>query len=388
MPVEFAIELAWRTTASKRGAGGRLIARAIVVAVRRRTGTRLQPGGSESFTVENLLQRSRFELKYIIGEPTAHEIRHFARNHLMPDPFANPARGYAYNIYSVYLDSTGLSLMNQTLEGLRNRFKLRVRFYDGNPEHPVFFEIKRRVNDAIVKVRAKVRRDAAHRLMYARDSWPERSDLANPADDRGFAALCKFCDLRDKLMARPQVVVGYNREAWCAPEDDSIRLTFDRVLEAAPYHPDHTFSLFRDDQWVRVPMPGVVLELKFTDRFPNWMREVAQTFNLRRTSMAKYVTCATSMAPEGLAMIRDAEAVRAVSAARRWEQQHRTERERAVVEGQGQAAPSPALPSSEAHLSPLSPALAPVPASVPVPIPLDDRGTRQDAWASRRGVAW
>ena len=119
--------------------------------------------------MENLLQRSRYELKYIIQEPTAHEVRAFARNHLMPDPYANPADNYSYNIYSVYLDDPGQSLMNQTLEGLKNRFKLRVRFYDDNPAHPVFFEVKRRVNDVIVKVRAKVRREACDRLM--RPEW-------------------------------------------------------------------------------------------------------------------------------------------------------------------------------------------------------------------------
>ena len=302
--------------------------------------------------MENLLQRSRFELKYIISEATAREIRHFARNHLMPDPFADAAKGYAYNIYSVYLDSPGLSLMNQTLEGLRNRFKLRVRFYDDKPEHPVFFEVKRRVNDAIVKVRGKVRREAAHRLMYAHEAWPDRSDLANPADDRGFAALCKFCDLRDKMDARPQVLVGYSREAWCAPEDDSIRVTFDRGLEAGPYDPDKTFRLVRDDQWVRPTMPGVVLELKFTDRFPNWMRQMAQTFNLRRTSMAKYVTCASAMSVEGLATLREAEAARRLVAARRWEEQRRVEREQAAAEATPPAAPEPAARPAQPPVGP------------------------------------
>ena len=89
--------------------------------------------------MENLLQRSRYELKYIIQEPTAHEVRAFARNHLMPDPYARSDNNYSYNIYSVYLDNPGLALMNQTLEGMKNRFKLRVRFYDDNPNHPVFF---------------------------------------------------------------------------------------------------------------------------------------------------------------------------------------------------------------------------------------------------------
>ena len=309
--------------------------------------------------MENLLQRSRFELKYIIGEPTAHELRHFARNHLMPDPFADVTRGYSYNIYSVYLDSPGLSLMNQTLEGLKNRFKLRVRFYDDNPDHPVFFEVKRRVNDAIVKVRAKVRRDAADRLMYAHRSWPDRSDLANPSDDRGFAALSKFCTLRDKMEARPQVLVSYSREAWCSPEDDSIRVTFDRQLEGAPYDADKTFRLARDEQWLRPPMSGVVLELKFTDRFPNWMRQMVQTFSLQRTSMAKYVTCASEMSVDGQSLIREAQAARELAAARRWLEQQQRQREGAAREAA--SVPSPAAPVKPAPPTKAAPALVPVP---------------------------
>lgn len=329
--------------------------------------------------MENLLQRTRFELKYIIGEPTAHEVRHFARTHLMPDPFADPKRGYSYNIYSVYLDSPGLSLMNQTLEGLKNRFKLRVRFYDDNPEHPVFFEVKRRVSEAIVKIRAKVRRDAADRLMYARNAWPDRSDLANPADERGFAALCKFCELRDKMQVRPQVMVSYSREAWCAPEDDSIRLTFDRGLEGAPYDRDLTFRLCRNEQWLRPPMRGVVLELKFTDRFPNWMRQMAQTFNLQRTSMAKYVTCASAMLPDGQAVIREAAAARAMAAAGRWVEQRRHDRE-ARQESAG--VPSPELAAPVA-----APASGPAPALIPVPVPVQGNKVPPGGWAGARGVA-
>jgi hypothetical protein len=293
--------------------------------------------------LENLLQRSRYELKYIIQEPTAHEVRAFARNHLMPDPYASVANNYSYNIYSVYLDDPGRSLMNQTLEGLKNRFKLRVRFYDDNPEHPVFFEVKRRVNDVIVKVRAKVRRESADRLMRPFGGWPDRSDLANPDDERSFSALSKFCQLRDKLGCGPAALVVYNREAWCAPEDDSVRVTFDRALEAAPYDPDLTFRLQRTADWITPIMryPGVVLELKFTDRFPNWMRQMVQTYNLFRTSMAKYVTCAMAMEPTGTAVVRDVEAAREMLAAQRWEEQRRMDRERQGAARQPAGIPAP-----------------------------------------------
>jgi len=56
------------------------------------------------------------------------------------------------------LDNPGLSLCHATIDGVKNRFKLRIRFYDHVESNPVFFEIKRRVNDVILKERAAVRR--------------------------------------------------------------------------------------------------------------------------------------------------------------------------------------------------------------------------------------
>ena len=37
---------------------------------------------------------------------------------------------------------------------------------------------------------------------------------------------------------------------------------------------------------------GIVLEMKFDNRFPVWMRELVRNCNLYRTCMAKYVQCA------------------------------------------------------------------------------------------------
>ncbi len=38
-----------------------------------------------------------------------------------------------------------------------------------------------------------------------------------------------------------------------------------------------------------VDMHGVVLEMKFTDRFPNWMRQMVHALDLWRVPSAKYV---------------------------------------------------------------------------------------------------
>ncbi len=243
--------------------------------------------------MESLLQRTRYELKYLVTEEVAAGVREYARHYLRPDPFANEKKGYSYPIYSVYLDSVRLDLLKATVEGHKNRFKLRARYYDDNPGHPIFFEIKRRVNGAILKERAKVRRSEAAKLLAG--AWPERSDLENEANSHDYAALRRFCDLRDKLAAKPRCVVAYNREAWLTPDNNSARLTVDRELEGGPYDPN--FGIQRTPEWVRPPIGGVVLEMKFTDRFPNWMRDMTNLFGLQRCSMAKYVKCVHSMEP-------------------------------------------------------------------------------------------
>src|SRR5687767_7066857 len=92
------------------------------------------------------MQRNRFELKYLINERRARAIRDFASIHMIRDPHARPDMAYSYPIYSVYLDSPALCIFNTTMDGRKNRFKLRVRYYNDKPTSPVFFEIKRRVD--------------------------------------------------------------------------------------------------------------------------------------------------------------------------------------------------------------------------------------------------
>jgi hypothetical protein len=49
-----------------------------------------------------------------------------------------------------------------------------------------------------------------------------------------------------------------------------------------------------------VDFPEVVMEIKFTDAFPLWVRRLVQHFELRRVSAAKYVECVKCLECEGL----------------------------------------------------------------------------------------
>jgi hypothetical protein len=235
------------------------------------------------------LQTNRFELKYIVSAEVLPHIREFVRPHLDLDEYARPELGNAYAIHSLYLDSPDLRLCEATRQGQKNRFKLRIRFYDEDPTHPVYFEIKKRVNDIILKERAAVRRDAVLRLLNKK--WPEPVDLAD-LNPKTLATLERFCSLRDLLNADGRVFVSYIREAYVSPNNEQVRITFDHQLQASHY--DRTLRMFQIQPWYQPRIQGVVLELKFCDRFPLWMHDLVQEFNLQRTVMAKYVTCVES----------------------------------------------------------------------------------------------
>src|SRR5207253_2524147 len=114
---------------------------------------------------QHQMQRQRYELKYIVDETTARRVRDFARCHLERDEYAVPAMGHRYPIYSLYLDGPKLPMFNSVLEGHKNRYKLRLRYYDEKPASPVFFEIKRRVGSVCEKSRALVKREQARSLL-------------------------------------------------------------------------------------------------------------------------------------------------------------------------------------------------------------------------------
>mgnify|MGYP003302831020 FL=1 len=93
------------------------------------------------------LQRQRYEHKYIIRENVALAVRDFVSSYLELDSFGATQPNKSYPVHSLYLDSPDLRLYQTTINGDKNRYKLRIRFYEDRPKAPVFFEIKRRTDN-------------------------------------------------------------------------------------------------------------------------------------------------------------------------------------------------------------------------------------------------
>lgn len=242
------------------------------------------------------LQLQRLEMKYIIREELALEVRSFVSSYLVPDEYGATFKNLSYPVHSLYLDSDDLRIYWSTINGDKNRHKLRVRFYDRDPGAPVYFEIKRRMNDAILKQRGAVIRGYVSAILSGQRPAPFM--MASQGSAKNLAAVQHFCDLMEANHATPKAHVAYEREAWISRENNSIRVTMDRDVRCCPeptarlvadmVDPVYPF----DNPHLLDPPPvakNVVLELKFSGRYPDWFRDLVQCFGLVQCSAAKYV---------------------------------------------------------------------------------------------------
>lgn len=229
------------------------------------------------------LQLQRFELKYLTTESVAVRARDFVRAYLKLDEHGVGRANNAYPVHSIYVDSPALALYQQTVNGDKNRYKLRIRFYNDAPEAPLFLEIKRRSDNAILKQRCPVYRKGIAAVLQGR--LPDAAHIAS-TQPKHLAALQRFVKLVCELQARPVAHVAYCREAWISPHDNSVRVTIDREVR---FEADPTLRFCTTmTRPVLVFGESPVLEIKFTGRFPMWFGEFVRAFGLTQRSAAKY----------------------------------------------------------------------------------------------------
>lgn len=248
--------------------------------------TRKSVSGREKktgFQADDRTLRCRYELKYHITESQAAAIARFVRPYLQVDRYCKLQRSGDYPIVSLYLDSPGLLLCQESLTGQKNRYKLRIRSYTDEPDYPRFLEIKRRINTVIVKSRARVM-DRDVPVLLAGRPLPPQNYTAD------IEAINQFQLYINSIRARPAVLIRYMRQAFEDTSDTKVRVTFDRELAyKVTSLPEVRLG---GSGWQRNPYTegGVVLEIKFTDFYPAWLSYMVKSFDLQQQSISKYAS--------------------------------------------------------------------------------------------------
>ena len=223
---------------------------------------------------------SRHEMKYLISESTAAGITQYIKAYTHLDRHSEFKPNNAYMISSVYLDSPNMRLCQESLDGQKNRFKLRIRSYTDDLDYPRFFEIKRRVTTIIIKSRARIMYNSVKPLLSG-------SMVSLPEHDTESENLRQFLLYMNSINALPVVGVRYMRQACEGILDDRVRITIDRELS----YQVTDDPLVRSDGsgWHRVPLHNkVILEIKFTGAYPRWVDRLVKYFGLKAQSVSKY----------------------------------------------------------------------------------------------------
>jgi hypothetical protein len=224
---------------------------------------------------------ARYEFKYLITDDQMARIREWVRPYLEPDEYGD---GGSYWVNSLYLDTYDWRLGRDTIDGTKNRYKIRMRCYAFD-DTPVFCEIKGRVGSSIVKSRALIPRESAEAVATNSPVADGTVRAAKPGHQRDLDRFRNIVDVRD---LRPRLWVRYFREAYVSPFGEGARLTFDQVVQVqVPSDPffEPPIGLFHP---VALEQP-TILELKFNGASPHWMRYLVRAFDLKRISVAKYV---------------------------------------------------------------------------------------------------
>src|SRR5262245_49865793 len=149
---------------------------------------------------QDQLQAQRFERKYFLTERQVIQVRDFISSRLQLDENSKNRPGQRYPVHSLYLDSHELATYWATVHCEKKRFKLLVRFYDDAADAPLFFEIKRRENECVLKQRSAVPRDVGTLLLAGHSPGPEHLVHDRPHE---FASLQRFVYLMQRLHAHP-----------------------------------------------------------------------------------------------------------------------------------------------------------------------------------------
>lgn len=226
---------------------------------------------------------NRKEYKYFVSYELLEPLRDRFLQYMEHDDFCRDREANQYCVRSVYLDTPRLLFYHEKIEGLKVRKKLRIRVYNTlEPDTVAFLEIKRKIDNAVFKERAKIPLgESTHLLNGAYLNFPGPFSSFSEA-----ATLEKFKYLVKRLNLEPKVLIAYEREALIGLDDPSLRVTFDMNIRSYPSTVIE--DIFREDDLSTIADQHFILEVKFNGRMPVWVRNIIRDFKLRIQAISKY----------------------------------------------------------------------------------------------------
>lgn len=218
----------------------------------------------------------RYEWKYLISAPTALVLKRRLEQVLTPDPYALP--GGDYRITSVYFDSPDLAAYREKTDGLLNRSKFRLRYYNDDFSF-IRMEEKHKERELVEKTGVRIDRETADALLMRR-AVPDKA-----------AVLPRFLDKIEREAYRPSAAVRYRRYSYCSPVLD-VRFSLDMEISGVRASDD----LSGLGPFLPVlPPQAVICEVKYRERLPGFLKDLIADLPRVSTSFSKYTAVLSAL---------------------------------------------------------------------------------------------
>ncbi len=217
----------------------------------------------------------RNELKHVIDAGDRASICASLRAVAQIDEHAGPSG--RYKIRSLYFDNVYDTALMEKIDGVNEREKFRIRYYNDDPSL-IHLEKKVKRNGLGYKVTADLTREEAQKIVDGDLDWM-------PVSGRALVI-----ELYSKMKAqglRPRTIVDYMRTPFVyAP--GNVRVTIDEEIRTGLSCTD-----FLNPDCVMIPAgePVILLEVKWDEYLPSIIQRAVQVKNRRAGAFSKYQAC-------------------------------------------------------------------------------------------------
>ncbi len=216
----------------------------------------------------------RNELKHLITPGDRAAICANMRAVAQLDPHARE-KGF-YTIRSLYFDNLRDTALREKLDGVNERNKFRIRYYNGDPS-VIHLEKKVKRSGLGYKVSCSLTADEARRIVDGDLGWM-------PADRRALVVEL-YARMKGEGL-RPKTIVDYERIPFVYGPGN-VRVTVDYNIRTGLRCTD-----FLNPDCPTIPAGNdIVLEVKWDDFLPGIIRRAVQVKGRQASAYSKYAVC-------------------------------------------------------------------------------------------------
>ena len=217
----------------------------------------------------------RNEIKHVITPGDKAAICAGMRAIAQLDPHARE-KGY-YRIRSLYFDNLYDKALMEKIDGVSEREKFRIRYYDGDLSL-IHLEKKVKRGGLGYKISETINREEAQKIVSGDTDWMATS---------GRGLLIELYSKMKSQCLRPQTIVDYDRIPFVYGPGN-VRVTIDENIRTGLRGTD-----FLNPDCITIPAAQntIILEVKWDEFLPGIIRRAVQVKGRRSTAFSKYGVC-------------------------------------------------------------------------------------------------